>query len=68
MVAKTVPAFAAAQLAGAAPVRMVRIADAPVVLSTASSLALLTATLYWMAQAGATRATASAGYPSRVKR
>src|SRR3569623_1386255 len=45
-VASTVPLSAPAQLAGAAPVRILRTALTPIVDSTASSFALRTATLY----------------------
>jgi hypothetical protein len=46
MLAKSVPLSAAAQLAGAAPERISRVGDAPVVLSTASRQAFLTAVEY----------------------
>lgn len=45
-VAKTVPVSPAAQFAGADPVRIFNTADALMAVSTASSFAFLTATLY----------------------
>ena len=46
IVARTVPLSAEAQVAGGLPERMRRIADAPIVVSKASSWALRTATEY----------------------
>lgn len=45
-VASTVPEFAAAQFAGAAPVLIVKIGEVPIVLSIASRRALFTVTEY----------------------